>query len=409
MKTVLLAAALFASVASASPEPVLVQRIESRLRTPDISLPSGTLIDGMRRRIITTTGDHLSISYFMTGSTTTTSGGCNEGLVVVVDGDSPEYSLYHQTVNFDDSGYNWSLAGETTVTVGPGTHIIELRSSIFTGTCAITNGNDFAFEVGPIDNQQENAMHMVIDELHMGEWSPTQIPAVSGTDSILVAWYRADMGLAVDGDGRVISWEDQSGNGNTLTQLTLAKRPLKVENALNGKPVVRFTRTRQDFLNFPPLQERTTTAIMLVGTHPSQSGRAIVMTCSGTNCFFPEMAGTTNLPRLVGAGTASPWSTTVTGSHLYIWECRGSPGSSSYRLRVDDAVPLTGGNNSCDYPGQLVTLGVDSADAGDMDVAEIMIWADTSNGAIALNPTDEHYVRDMLNHRWLVYTEPSGL
>jgi hypothetical protein len=63
-------------------------------------------------------------------------------------------------------------------------------------------------------------------------WLPTELP-------ILEAWWRADLGVSTDGDG-VYQWDDQSGNGHTLTQSTGAKKPGLVAGVLDGFAGVDF-------------------------------------------------------------------------------------------------------------------------------------------------------------------------
>lgn len=55
----------------------------------------------------------------------------------------------------------------------------------------------------------------------------------------LVCWLKADTLALTDGDA-VASWTDDSGNSNTPTQATAANKPTFIDNALNGKAVIRF-------------------------------------------------------------------------------------------------------------------------------------------------------------------------
>ncbi|WP_437735260.1 LamG-like jellyroll fold domain-containing protein [Sorangium sp. So ce1335] len=55
----------------------------------------------------------------------------------------------------------------------------------------------------------------------------------------LKLWLRANAGITQSA-GKVSSWQDQSGNGNTATQTNAAAQPTLVSGALNGKPVIRF-------------------------------------------------------------------------------------------------------------------------------------------------------------------------
>ena len=56
----------------------------------------------------------------------------------------------------------------------------------------------------------------------------------------LKLWLRADSEVRKAGTNRVDRWWDQSGVANHADQTTTAKRPLWVENAINGRPIVRF-------------------------------------------------------------------------------------------------------------------------------------------------------------------------
>ncbi|AUX39970.1 uncharacterized protein SOCE26_013650 [Sorangium cellulosum] len=55
----------------------------------------------------------------------------------------------------------------------------------------------------------------------------------------LKLWLRSDAGVNLSA-GKVASWQDQSGNGNTAATTLAARQPTLVSSALNGKPVLRF-------------------------------------------------------------------------------------------------------------------------------------------------------------------------
>ncbi len=65
--------------------------------------------------------------------------------------------------------------------------------------------------------------------------SPIQRPPSAG----LVLWLRSDAGITAT-DGKVSDWVDQSGANFTVSQTNPFYRPGYVENAVNGRPVVRF-------------------------------------------------------------------------------------------------------------------------------------------------------------------------
>ncbi len=57
---------------------------------------------------------------------------------------------------------------------------------------------------------------------------------------ILPLWLKADAGVTKNASNQVSQWDDQSGNGNHASQGTLSDQPVWVDNATNGRPVLRF-------------------------------------------------------------------------------------------------------------------------------------------------------------------------
>src|SRR6266568_1754223 len=69
------------------------------------------------------------------------------------------------------------------------------------------------------------------------------IPASAQTLTVkdgLQLWLEADVGVTAGAGGKVTAWQDQSGNGNNASQTTADMSPLLVNDAINGKPVLRF-------------------------------------------------------------------------------------------------------------------------------------------------------------------------
>src|SRR3954464_12830619 len=56
----------------------------------------------------------------------------------------------------------------------------------------------------------------------------------------LVLWLKADDGIAADANGFVTDWAAASLNLNDAAQHDVSLAPLLVNNAVNGRPVVRF-------------------------------------------------------------------------------------------------------------------------------------------------------------------------
>jgi uncharacterized protein (TIGR02597 family) len=60
----------------------------------------------------------------------------------------------------------------------------------------------------------------------------------------LSLWLRSDKGVVKGGDGRVSAWDDQSGEANHATAGTEIRKPLFVEESINGKSALRFSGTQ---------------------------------------------------------------------------------------------------------------------------------------------------------------------
>lgn len=66
-------------------------------------------------------------------------------------------------------------------------------------------------------------------------------PAGVGTSASNVLWLKADAGTSTTvNNGTVTSWNDQSGNGNAVTQTVTTQQPLYATNVINGFPAVQF-------------------------------------------------------------------------------------------------------------------------------------------------------------------------
>jgi hypothetical protein len=66
----------------------------------------------------------------------------------------------------------------------------------------------------------------------------------------LVLWLRPDYEMTTV-SGKVSSWGDASGSGNTATQATSGNRPTFLSNAINGQPAVQFNSGSSTFLQLP--------------------------------------------------------------------------------------------------------------------------------------------------------------
>lgn len=390
--------------------PAVLQHIESRLREDALNCSGTLVIPGMRRAITTTSGTYLAIRWQGSATTNAAVTEANFGVSVHVDGIAPEYSAFrHSSITAGGGGFNFLVGGEAQVYVTPGQHIVELRCHTYTA-------DTFDLIVLPYSNQQENGLTLVIEEIAAPEWDYTQIPQVVGTDSILMADWRADQGVTADSNNRVSAWADQSGHSNTLTQSTAGLQPLLVANCQNSKPCIRFSPTRLDALTIS-LAQTTAQRIILLGNHTHQVNDPQFTQCSGANCtktYLGQSSGGgvhIDHPAILSGGLRVETASAVTGKHLLEFRWNTSDAISAIRTDLGltaDRTEETGANvNSAGTLTQI--CGDDGNGIGcDLDVYEIQIWQSDAN-LTKLSVTDDNYVRDMLNRRWAVYTQPTDL
>ncbi len=87
---------------------------------------------------------------------------------------------------------------------------------------------------------------------------------------------QADVGVTADASGKVSVWQDQSGRGNNAAQLSSSNQPVLVANALNGRPVVRFTQASSQRLSLPNVMSAATAgdAFVVVKASGYNDGKA---------------------------------------------------------------------------------------------------------------------------------------
>jgi PKD repeat protein len=102
-------------------------------------------------------------------------------------------------------------------------------------------------------------------------FSPAQI-------SDLSLWLRPDLGVVLDGNNKVETWNDQSNNGFPLTQASSSKRPEVNPNGFNGLPAMMFSGSQVleggNILNLGTISR----SMFVVGNH----------TVSSTGNFFAK-------------------------------------------------------------------------------------------------------------------------
>jgi hypothetical protein len=86
-------------------------------------------------------------------------------------------------------------------------------------------------------------------------------------------WLRADAGV-IESEGKIARWSDQTGNGHDGSMSNAARRPVLVENGLNGLPVVRFDGAQSLYLD--SFIEPIAFSIFVVGKSDSTSHSLIL-------------------------------------------------------------------------------------------------------------------------------------
>lgn len=141
--------------------------------------------------------------------------------------------------------------------------------------------------------------------------APSSGPPTNG----LKVWLRADAGVTTSA-GKVSSWSDQSGNGNTATMATAARQPTLVASALNAKPVVRFLGAQSLAFSVFPSFSRYTVLVVGKNSNPGESyGMILGPGGSSPNHQWRWENGTQVL--FVGSGSPSVVTTTIGNTRAY--------------------------------------------------------------------------------------------
>jgi hypothetical protein len=226
-------------------------------------------------------------------------------------------------------------------------------------------------------------------------FSPT---SVSG----LKLWLKADAGLWQDTAGTTAAsadadpvgrWDDQSGQGNNVTQATAGKRPLLKLAIQNGRPVIRFDGA-DDFLS-----------VALTLTPPGHLFFVSNTTGVGQNAAGTIWHGYTGQRNCswntgehqVSEGGAGAFVGTAPSSG--VWEVRA--------VKFNGASSTTRKNGAADRSGDAgsgsaantVWVGTDESTVRSFvgNIAELLFYS------AALSASDEQAVESYLNTSWAIY------
>ena len=115
------------------------------------------------------------------------------------------------------------------------------------------------------------------------------------------------------GDGKVIIWYDQSGNGNNATQLTASKQPTIVDNGSvvldNGKPAILFPNNLQGNMSFNSVNQTTLLSVARI-LNFSLVNYILWSESAGKGFFYGG-----RLSRVLGLGTNTDKLDSITGKN----------------------------------------------------------------------------------------------
>ena len=232
----------------------------------------------------------------------------------------------------------------------------------------------------------------------------------------LKLWLDSSQQITKDGAGLVSTWGDASGNSNDATQTTAANKPIWIDNAINGRPVVRFD-GQDDKLEAAVSPSSDNFSIFVVArTSVSQENDAESTTgtagASGQKYLLGAKAFGTN----AGAGM----SLGTNGISIYEHGDNYMPPLAAYAGSVGIGVVLAEVQYEAKRPtiflnGQLVRVGQTSPrpqvfapteiGAGDFgafagDVAEVMVY----NRVLA--PAERAIVETYLSRKYALHIIP---
>ncbi|MBN2164169.1 MAG: hypothetical protein JXR25_13545 [Pontiellaceae bacterium] len=115
---------------------------------------------------------------------------------------------------------------------------------------------------------------------------------VSVNPTALVTWLKADSLTNLSNGADVSVWSDASGNGNNATQPIDANKPSLIDNAINGKPAVRFNAADKSYLTISrPVQDDFTMVVVYQSSQGIGTGTGFY---TGAGLISGEYAGTVN-------------------------------------------------------------------------------------------------------------------
>ena len=218
----------------------------------------------------------------------------------------------------------------------------------------------------------------------------TNAPASIGG---LAAWFQGDTLSA----GAVATWPDVSGNARDATQATAGNRPVATASVLNGKTVVRFTRSSSHYLQtatFSTIAQPNT--IFVVGKFANTTAQNEVFVDGETQrTIFYGSSGSVPSVKVLKLQAGVVYEAIQTDTSFHIYEAHANGNSSEVQI---DGGPVFAGRTTSGTGLDRVNIGVAQGPTTsfclDGDIAEIIIFDKT------LSKAERARVRRYLAHKW---------
>ena len=285
---------------------------------------------------------------------------------------------------------NPNIAGTYTVTynvsdssgnaASPGSRTVNVVQPLIVDRTETTDGD--------WNNGTLNQVQSLGNKLQLSGFFPDDMPNLS-------AWYKADSIIGLTDGQSIETWSDISGNGRNLTQTTAANRPVLKINILNGKNIVRFSRSDSQRLYYSGggLNQPITVFIVWkcnnTGTSPASRGTVLDGMNTDYSSFLMAYSDTSEVRSYAGI-----YNKTVPFGNFIISSAVFNAGSS---LLKENGVFKGTGSNTYGIPngitiggryGQLYYLNG--------DVAEIIIYN------TAMSTENINKVEDYLSSKYAI-------
>jgi hypothetical protein len=246
---------------------------------------------------------------------------------------------YSVTVT-DDYGCVNTLSGITVT--APASHTLS---------AVVTN------EVCPADNN--GAINLTVNSPRVS----AEPPAFSG----LSIWTKADAGIVKNKEGKVIQWQDLSGNDNHF-KTTYGTNIEEVSSAIGGNPAVRFNATNIMQSTFDLNSNFT---VIVVGKLNGGANERLVS--SATNNWLLGWWGG-NINQFYSEGWVHNPGTSA-NTNAYIYTGTGNLGADSYAL-YSNGTNLATNNGGSQAPRRLSLggWGANNTELSNGDVAEVIVY-----------------------------------